>query len=89
MTLLPSFSTEALDGARWVLAMGFLADGNPTNQQRLVELELPEAALKVEPPARLDLMVVGKGGPGSEGCEARALTLAWMLSAAEGGFPRR
>ena len=36
--LLPEFSRDPLDAARWLLASSVLADGNPINQERFVEL---------------------------------------------------
>lgn len=45
--LLPEFSDDVLDAARWLTCMSMLAEGNPTNQHRLLELGVPEAALQL------------------------------------------
>jgi len=43
--LLPEFSRDPLDAARWLLASSVLAEENPTNQQRFVKLGVPAKAM--------------------------------------------
>ena len=46
--LLPGFTEDPLDAARWLLTATVLAEGNPTNQERLVDLQVPETALRLQ-----------------------------------------
>jgi hypothetical protein len=43
--LLPEFARDPLDAARWLLTASMLAEGNPINQQRLVDLGVPAQAM--------------------------------------------
>lgn len=45
--LLPDFSDDGLDAARWLTAISMIAEANTLNQNRLIELKVPEAAIKV------------------------------------------
>lgn len=47
LLLLPDFARDSGDAARWVLTATMIAEGNPTNQQRLVELGVPAEAIRL------------------------------------------
>ena len=46
--LLPEFADDVLDGARWLTAVSMVAESNPSNQNRLLELEIPKAAIQLQ-----------------------------------------